>query len=556
MASCCARRPDRTVPSSRRSSRSCANDSPDSRRRRQRIPSAIASSSSTRWRHSSDGRPRRRRWRSSWTTSTPPTRPRCCCCASWRLELAAAPILIVGCYRDTEVGPGHPLAEALPELTREGVVTRISLKGLGRAETARLLELTLGRPAPDELIDRVHAETEGNPLFASEIARLLAGEGGLVWDGTEGALPIPQGVKEAIGLRLERQSAGARDVLTLASVLGREFDLEALERVSGLPQDELYAALEEAAAARLVGEVPGGRGRMRFSHVLMRDSIYEAIPATRRPRLHREIAEALEGLYARSLEPHLAELAYHYLAAGNPEAGKAIHYAALAGDRAAAQLAFEEAARHYTNALELLEGVAPDDERRCELLLALGEALSRAGEGSRAKETLLRAAALAESSGRSDQLARAALSYGGRFCVGARRQRLRTRPSPRACAEGGGGRRQSRADAVARATRARHPRRTPARAPGPTRRRGARDGATARRSRDAGVRARRVPGGDGGTRQRGQHRGAGGAPRPCACNRQQGIGVHGPGTSPPYRVGRGRSGGRRGRVGRARAPRR
>ena len=87
------------------------------------------------------------------------------------LELAAAPILIVGCYRDTEVGPGHPLAEALPELTREGVVTRISLKGLGRAETARLLELTLGRPAPDELIDRVHAETEGNPLFASEIAR-------------------------------------------------------------------------------------------------------------------------------------------------------------------------------------------------------------------------------------------------------------------------------------------------------------------------------------------------------------------------------------------------
>ena len=295
---------------------------------------------------------------------------------------------------------------------------------------------------------------------------------------------------------------------------------------------------------------------MRFSHVLMRDSIYEAIPATRRLRLHREIAEALEGLYARSLEPHLAELAHHYLAAGNPEAGKAIHYAALAGDRAAAQLAFEEAARHYTNALELLEGVAPDDERRCELLLALGEALSRAGEGSRAKETLLRRR------GPRRELRPVRPTRAGRpllrreVLVGARGQRLRTRPSPRACAEGGGGRRQSRADAVARATRARHPRRTPARAPGPTRRRGARDGATARRSRDAGVRARRVPGGDGGTRQRGQHRGAGGAPRPCACNRQQGIGVHGPGTSPPYRVGRGRSGGRRGRVGRARAPRR
>ena len=87
----------------------------------------------------------------------------------------------------------------------------------------------------------------------------------------------------------------------------------------------------------------------------MRDSIYEAIPTTRRLRLHREIAEALEGLYSRNLEAHLAELAHHYLAAGNAEAAKAIHYASLAGDRAASQLAFEEAARHYTNALEVLE---------------------------------------------------------------------------------------------------------------------------------------------------------------------------------------------------------
>ncbi len=330
-------------------------------------------------------------------------------------ELAAAPILIVGCYRDTEVGPGHPLAEALPELTREGVVTRISLGGLSRPGTARLLELTMGRPAAGELIDRLHEETAGNPLFAGEVARLLAGQDADQRGGGEAALPIPQGVKEAIGLRLEGQSSEARDVLVLASVLGREFDLEAVERVSELQQDELYAAVEEAATARLVGEVPGGRGRMRFAHVLMRDSIYEAIPATRRPRLHRDIAEALEGLYARSPEAHLAELAHHYLAAGNAEAGKAIHYSSLAGDRAASQLGFEEAARHYANALDLIDAVAPDDERSCDLLLALGEALSRAGDATQAKEVLTRAAALADAGGWPDRLARAALAYCGRF---------------------------------------------------------------------------------------------------------------------------------------------
>ena len=107
-------------------------------------------------------------------------------------------------------------------------MTRISLKGLGRDDTARLLERTLGTPAPDELIDRVHEETAGNPLFAGEIGRLLAGEGQLDRAGGEG-LPIPQGVKEAIGLRLERQSAEARDLLARASALGREFDLDALE---------------------------------------------------------------------------------------------------------------------------------------------------------------------------------------------------------------------------------------------------------------------------------------------------------------------------------------
>ena len=94
-------------------------------------------------------------------------------------ELASAPILIVGCYRDTEVGPGHPLAEALPELTREGVVSRISLKGLSRPDTARLLELALGRRAPDELIDTNPRGDGGQPALRRR-DRAPAGRAGRV----------------------------------------------------------------------------------------------------------------------------------------------------------------------------------------------------------------------------------------------------------------------------------------------------------------------------------------------------------------------------------------
>jgi len=326
--------------------------------------------------------------------------------------VGSAPILVVGCYRDTEAGPA--LAGTLPDLTRRPTVRRISLTGLSGPDTAALLELITGEPPSAELAEKVHAETEGNALFAVEVARLLASEGRL--DRPADKLPVPEGVREAIARRLGRLSPECGYVLSLASALGREFDLEALERVSGLERDELFALLEEAIADRLVGELPDGRGGLRFSHVLIRDSVYESQPATRRLQLHREIGDALESLHAGNLDPHLAELAHHYLLAGAPGTDKAIRYAMAAGGRAASQLAFEEAARHYTSALELLERTATADEDAiCELLLSLGDVLSRAGDDSRAKQAFRRAAASADGRGRADQLARAALGEGGRM---------------------------------------------------------------------------------------------------------------------------------------------
>jgi DNA-binding SARP family transcriptional activator len=327
-------------------------------------------------------------------------------------ELAGAPIMIVGCYRDTEVGAD--LAEALAELSREATVHRLVLKGLGRADTSRLLELTMGQAPADQLAERVHAETQGNPLFAAEIGRLIASEGSS--EQSQDRLPLPEGVREAIGLRLQRQSEECREVLTLASVIGREFGVDALGRASGLEEAALFELLEEAAVARLIGDVPGAGARLRFTHILVRDTLYEDVPAPRRLRLHRAIGETLEALYGRDLDPHLAELAHHYLQAGSIAAEKAIEYAERAGDRAASQHGYEEAGRHYSSALRVIETTgSADANRKCELLLSLGEVLSRAGSGQEAKQVLLRAAALAEQAGRPDQLARAALAYGGRF---------------------------------------------------------------------------------------------------------------------------------------------
>jgi tetratricopeptide (TPR) repeat protein len=333
-------------------------------------------------------------------------------------ELPEMRVLVVGLYRDGELGPEHPLSSTLIELARHSA-SSLRLTGLPEAEVAHFIEAIQGVEPPDSLAAGIHRETEGNPLFVGEIVRLLAAEGRLgdAVGSPSGRIAIPASVRDVIGRRLHRLSDDCKRVLTLASVLGREFDLDALVRVSEGTLETLLDLLDEAISARVVGEVPGAQGRLRFAHVLIRDALYEELTATRRMRLHRQVGEVLEELYANDLDPHLAELAHHfYSAVPAGDAGKAVQYARRAGDRASTLLAYEEAQRLFAVAIEIVEAHAAGDKvERCELLLRLGDVQARAGDILSAKETFLRAAEIAREGAMAEQLARAALGYGGRF---------------------------------------------------------------------------------------------------------------------------------------------
>ena len=256
-------------------------------------------------------------------------------------------------------------------------------------------------------------------MFVGEIVRLLSAEGGLDRvGGTAGTtLPLPPGVREVIGGRLDRLSDDCVNVLGLGAVLGREFAFTSLVLAGERSEEEVLDALEEALAAKVITEVPGAPDRLRFAHALIRDTLYGELAGPRRARLHRTVGEALEQRYADDPGPHLAELAYHYFAAGPAgDAAKASDFARAAGARAIALYAYEEAIRLYAMALDALGAQASvGDAERCELLLTLADAQARAGEGSDAKATFLEAAALARSAGEPILLARAAASYGGRF---------------------------------------------------------------------------------------------------------------------------------------------
>jgi DNA-binding SARP family transcriptional activator len=334
-------------------------------------------------------------------------------------QLRGAPVLIAGAYRDVELEPDTPLASVLAELARERGTRHLALAGLSEPEVGGLIRSCAGVRPPDRSVAAIHHGTEGNPLFVGEVVRLLSSEGRLetVGDTTPEVLRVPAGVREVIGRRLRQLSEACRGILALVSVLGREFEFRALAHVSERTEEELLDALEEALAARVVSEVPGAPDRLRFAHALIRDTLYGELGGPRRLRLHREVGEALEALYADDREPHLAELAYHFSGAGQAgDASKAVGYARAAGDRAVRLFAYEEAVRLYRLALEALgpDG-AQSKEVRCELLLAVGGAQARAGQGPEAKSTFLRAAELARSADLPNLLARAAAGYGGRF---------------------------------------------------------------------------------------------------------------------------------------------
>ena len=331
-------------------------------------------------------------------------------------------LLVLITYRDSDIGRGHPMSDLLADLRRDGGVERLALPGLDTAGVAAFIETaaghTLDEDEAQQLPGVVWRETEGNPFFVAELLRHLSESGAIeqrdgrwVLNAAVDELGIPEGVRDVVGRRLSRLAESTNRILATAAVVGPEFEPAVVERAAGVGEDEVFAALEDATAARLLVEVPGAR--YRFAHALVRATLYDELSAPRRVALHRRVAEAIESLHGRALDDYLPALAHHWARASAPAAdtARAVDYAARAGDRALAQLAHDEAAAYYRQALELLgvaEGLA-DDGRRVGLLIALGEAQRRAGDPGH-RRTLLDAAGVALERGDAEALARAALA--------------------------------------------------------------------------------------------------------------------------------------------------
>jgi adenylate cyclase len=295
-------------------------------------------------------------------------------------------LLLLGAYRSTDIDAKHPLTPVLAELKRERLPQSISLKRMSQEDTSEIIKQILEQDdILPEFCKMVYEKTRGNPFFVEEVIESLKEEGVVYreenrWKIKEvSEIEFPETVKSILKTRFARLDAECQSVLTLASLVGNDFTLEAMGAVTGIEESKLLELMDKIFKTGLIKErVIHGEGICSFADVLVRDVVYEEISPLRRKELHGVVGNSLEKVYSRKIDEHLGQLASYFLESGDKD--KALHYFLKAGDKAAKIYANSEASSYLQSALKLLEEKEGETRERARVLERLGDIERIVGE--------------------------------------------------------------------------------------------------------------------------------------------------------------------------------
>ncbi len=315
-----------------------------------------------------------------------------------------AHLLVVGTVRSEDVPADHPLRSLLAAVRRGGQLTEIELGRLDADETAQLVAQVAGRQFDSSLAAQVYAETEGNPLFVVETMRVAVGDGRLeLGDYAVGSRPpianlqsLPPTVQAVVEARLAQLSPAARELVSLAATIGREFSVGVLVRAAGGDEDALVRGLDELWQRRIVREQ--GADAYDFSHDKLREVAYAGLSAARRRLLHRRVAQALEeSSSGPALEAASGQIADHFERAGMPD--RALPYSVRAAEHAARMYAHHQAEARYAHAINIATRLDRPGLELTALYTARGRALELAGRYADAVKVYRELEALARAQG-------------------------------------------------------------------------------------------------------------------------------------------------------------
>jgi adenylate cyclase len=300
-------------------------------------------------------------------------------------RLVDRPLLVLGTHR--------PAFDARALIGERVASTIVRLAPIGRAEAGAILESFFGASLasmPSAFVDQIVERAGGNPLYLEEIVRELAAAGALrreddTWTctGTWTEHAVPATIRGLLISRIDRLPPEARTALQEAAVLGPTFDVELLRMISSTGV-VLDAALEQLRDAELLASASGSSGR--FGHTLLHEVVYQSLLLSRRAELHGRAAEAIELLCeGRPQRLEDIEALGHHFSLGD-DRRRGAGYLRIAGDRARALYANEDALRHYRRALAALDGVAGAEDDQMLLRERLGDMLALVGRREEARE--------------------------------------------------------------------------------------------------------------------------------------------------------------------------
>ncbi|MFM9608637.1 BTAD domain-containing putative transcriptional regulator [Streptomyces niveiscabiei] len=318
-----------------------------------------------------------------------------------RLPRGAA---VIGALRDRAPAVGPELSRTLAAAGRLPGHRRLRLGPLGRADVAELVRHEVGQDPGDAVAGAIHARTSGNPFFVLELSRLLSRDGAL-GDGDLSTAGVPSTVHDVVRDRMAGLDDGARDLLHMAALIGRDVDLRLLSRAGGVDVADCLRHLEPLRTLGLLEPAPHDRSALRFAHDLVRESVSGTATEQRAAHMHLRVADALEETHADD-ECAAERLAHHLWAAGPlAEPDRTARAVIHAGRRAAAKLAFESAGRLLRAAVQATRASGLMELEFSALTLLAIVVRREAGYDASTFDLLERAEYLADALGRESEAA-------------------------------------------------------------------------------------------------------------------------------------------------------
>ncbi len=312
-----------------------------------------------------------------------------------------APLMICCVSRPHRHSPSTHLQEVS---TRDYAdrYTEIAIAPLLTVDSTELLNnLVEIKEHTSRLVDLILQKAEGNPFFLEEVVRSLLDIGAVEQNMSTGRwqitktienITIPHTLRGVIVARIDSLAENTKEVLKIASVIGRSFFYRVLKAVCE-DKEGLDMHLEKLQQLELIREKsPFPEIEYTFKHTLTQEVTYESILLKRRRELHRRVGQCFEELFASRLEEFYGLLAYHFAQAEDWE--KAQDYLFKVGDRAVKVAADAEALSHYQQAMAAYERAFGDrwnPLQRAVLERKMGEAFFRRGEHHKAAEYMQRA---------------------------------------------------------------------------------------------------------------------------------------------------------------------